>query len=422
MSAAGIKDSLSYLSGFSKPGAPVKDLSRFSRLMEELGNPQRGMKCFHIAGTNGKGSVASYMAAALEECGYSTGKFISPFIVNIRERISINGEYIPEQDFESLCLKTKEAVERCSDRNFSQFEILTAVCFLYFREKNADFVVLETGIGGELDCTNVIDKPAAAVITSIGIDHSLILGNTEREIARSKSGIIKGGFTVAANGISKEAMEEIRNKCLKTGAELHIPSIEEAKIVSSDLSGNTFYYKGIIYHTSMCGTHQINNCITALEALSAVRGLDFKKAAPGISKAKEPARLEFINEKVIIDGGHNVQAAKAAREVLTREKRRKNALIGIINTKDYEGVLKELLPCFESMVFCEGYANNAVSAKKLYETAVKLGLKPENGYFAENVKTALTIALEITDSETLLFCGGSLYLASEIRRYFVDNS
>ena len=147
------EESLQYLAQFSKQGAPVKDLSRFAALMAALGNPERALRCIHIAGTNGKGSVAEYIAHALTACGFKTGRFTSPYIVDIRERITLDGEYIPKEHFARLAAVTARAAERCENKAFSQFEILTAVCFLYFKESGADYCVIEAGIGGTLDLT-----------------------------------------------------------------------------------------------------------------------------------------------------------------------------------------------------------------------------------------------------------------------------
>lgn len=414
-------DSLEYLSSFSKQGASVTDLTRFSALSEKLGSPERELRCIHVAGTNGKGSVTEYIAAALEECGYKTGRFSSPYIVDIRERIEINGGFISEEDFARLAERVRRAEEQCENRAFSQFEILTAMCFLYFREQGTDYAVIEAGIGGTLDCTNIIPCPEAAVITSIGLDHTAILGDTEEKIAESKSGIIKGGVCAAAAGISGAAMGVIEERCAETGARLIIPDTRELAVHDSGLRGSSFAYKGREYKIKMCGAHQIMNALTAIEALNALNGgFPYEKIAAGLYKAALPARLELFSERspeIILDGGHNPQAMLAAKEVLTSDSREKTAVIGMISTKDYKTALEIILPCFKSAVFYDGFADNAVSAEKLAELGKKARV---NSYFTHNIATALTTAF--SEEPELLFIGGSLYMAAEFRKLLSGES
>lgn len=408
-----------YLSSFSKQGAPVTDLTRFLALMSRLGNPQNGLRCIHIVGTNGKGSVAEYISAVLTECGYKTGRFTSPFIIDIRERITIDGHFISEESFSRLAGIVRTAAEQCENNAFSQFEILNAVCFLYFAEQAVDYAVIEAGIGGTLDCTNIIPCPEAAVITSIGLDHTAILGTTEAEIARSKSGVIKGSTAIAAAGISEEAMAVIKARCAETGARLVVPDTSKLNVIDSGLNGSSFVYRGEEYRVQMCGEHQIGNALTALETLASLNTLlPADRVKSGIYRAVMPARMERIGRlpsiehcpEIILDGGHNPQAMRAARAVLSGDSRRKTALIGMINTKDYKTALEILLPCFERVVFCDGFADNAADAEELSKIAGHLGIESA---WAHDIKTALIKAFEIT--EELLFIGGSLYLAAEVR-------
>lgn len=412
------EESLQYLARFSKQGAPVKDLSRFSALMEALGNPERALRCIHIAGTNGKGSVAEYIAHALTECGFKTGRFTSPYIVDIRERITLDGEYIPEEYFARLVMVVAEAAESCENKAFSQFEILTAVCFLYFKERGADYCVIEAGIGGTLDCTNIIPVPCAAVFTSVGLDHTAILGDTVDKVAKSKSGIIKrGGKVIAAAGIPDSAMYNIAIKCEDEGASLTVPDLRDVGILECGLKGSKFMYRGDVFEISMCGAHQIINALTAIETLWALTDkLPREKVKTALAEAQVPARLELIKtndgRQVLLDGGHNPDAAAAARAVLATDGRRKTALLGMIDTKDYETALGILLPCFKSVVFYDGFAPNAVPAQKLCELANKLGIECAS---AGSADAALNLAFEKTAQDELLFVGGSLYMASELR-------
>lgn len=410
-------ESLEYLAGFSKQGAPVSDLSRFGALCKALGDPQSALKCVHIVGTNGKGSVAEYISCGLRACGYRTGRFTSPYIIDIRERITLDGEFIPEEDFARFMTIVRDAADNCTEKAFSQFELLTAVCFLYFSEKRADWCVIEAGIGGTLDCTNVIPCPAAAVFTSIGLDHTALLGRTCEEIARSKSGIIKGGAVVAAAGIPEQALNVIRTRCEQTGARLIVPDIAGLSGIESGMWGNSFCYFGQEIRTKMCGSHQITNALTAAETLRLLPNVDYRRALAGFAAAETPARLESITAsgypEIILDGGHNPQAMAAAREVLTADPRPKTALIGMIDTKDYAAALAEILPCFDKVVFLDGFAPNAVKASSLCAAA--------SGYCecseAHDTQDALSLAGNLTPSGGLLFIGGSLYMAAEVRRY-----
>lgn len=414
-------ESLEYLSRYSKQGAPVKDLSRFQALADALGNPERGQRFVHIAGTNGKGSVAQYISAALTECGFKTGRFTSPYILDIRERITLDGEFIPKEEFARLMGVVAEAAERCENRAFSQFEILTAVCFLFFKESGADYCIIEAGIGGTLDCTNIIPTPCAAVITSVGLDHTDILGKTVSEIAQSKSGIIKpGGKVIAAAGIHDQAMYVIGRKCEDEGAQLIVPNVRELGIMSCGLNGSSFMYRSDVFDISMCGAHQIINALTAIETLWALPDkLPSDKVKKALYEAAVPARLERIKAKngkdVLLDGGHNPEAAEAARAVLCADPRKKTALIGMIDTKDYRTVLSILLPCFNRVVFYDGFAPNAVKGETLGE-AVPDGVP---WTCESSADAALETAFSNTAEDELLFVGGSLYMASEIRAKLV---
>lgn len=434
---SGYEDSLEYLSSFSKQGAPVKDLSRFRALARELGDPQNGLKCIHIVGTNGKGSTAEFIARSFQYCGYKTGRFTSPYIIDVRERITLDGEFIPREDFARLTARVAEAAERCADKRFSQFEILTAVCFMWFAEAGAEYCVIEAGIGGTLDCTNIIPQPEAAVITSIGLDHTAILGKTEAEIARSKSGIIKGGLAVAAAGISESAMDVLRERCGDVGARLVVPDNSAVSVGKCGLSGSDFSYCGRDFHVSLCGRHQIGNAITALEVLNGISDgnifgknnirlsrITYENVRRGISEAAMPARLEQFQPKnglphIILDGGHNPQAMNAARGVLESDPREKTALIGMIDTKDYKSALAIILPCFKRVVFVDGFAPNAVRAETLCAVGGRLHTEC---CAAHDVAGGIALAAEKTVQGGVLFIGGSLYMAADARRVILGEN
>lgn len=237
-----------FLGQYSHFGAPVKDLSRFSVLMNELGNPQDSLRYIHIVGTNGKGSTAEFCTSALAAAGFAVGRFTSPYVSSICERIAVaypDGLYkISAEDFSRLLYTAADAAAKFPELEFSQFEIMNAAAFLYYAEKRVDYVVLEAGIGGTLDSTNIIRQPECAVITSIGLDHTKILGDTVEKIARSKCGVIKGGNAVAGEDIPASAMDVLRERCAEVGARLIVPDSAELSVHSTGLEGSSFAYRG----------------------------------------------------------------------------------------------------------------------------------------------------------------------------------
>lgn len=407
------KDIEEFLRQYSHFGAPVKDLSRFAALCHQLGDPQEKLRYIHIVGTNGKGSTAEFCACALAECGYSVGKFTSPYVRSVCERIAVTSPEgchdISTEDFARISAIVADAAEQCGDLEFSQFEILNAVAFLYYLEKQVDYVVLEAGIGGTLDCTNVIPQPEAAVITSIGLDHTKILGDTVEKIAASKCGIIKGGRAVCAYGIPEGAMQIIRERCALTGAELIIPDVNALEIHGKPgLSGSLFNYKGQEYRVKMCGGYQINNALTAIEALECI-GIPTDSIAAGLERAVIPARMELFPGNILLDGGHNPQAAAAVRSALEQSGyTHKTAAIGMMNTKDCRAFLEVILPCFDRVLFCDNFSEGAVPAEELQK------FSPGAAVFHDPQK-ALNYAQETADGG-LLYFGGSFYFAAEIRR------
>ncbi len=408
-----------FLAQYSHFGAPVKDLSRFASLCERLGDPQNELRYIHIAGTNGKGSVAEFCASALAECGCAVGKFTSPYVRSVRERIAFmqpgEASDISGADFARLSAVVADAAERCGELEFSQFEILNAVAFLYYRERRADYVVLEAGIGGTLDSTNIIPCPEAAVITSIGLDHTKILGDTAEKIARSKCGIIKGGNAVAAFGIPEGAMEVIRERCAEVGAELIQPDMSGAEIHGEPgLSGSSFRYKGQEYRLSMGGEYQIINALTAVEALRSI-GIPQDRIAAGLERAKIPARMELFQAfagDILLDGGHNPQAAAAVRAALEKSGyQKKTGVIGMMNTKDHAAFLKVILPCFDRVIFCDGFSDGAVPAEELRRSFHDAEIFHDPAQALERVRE-----IRETADGSLNYFGGSFYFAAEIRR------
>lgn len=408
-----------FLGQYSHFGAPVKDLSRFSALMHKLGDPQDKLRYVHIVGTNGKGSVAEFCTSALAAAGYVTGRFTSPYVNSVCERIAVafpDGIYeISPADFSRLLNTVADAADCFPELDFSQFEIFNAAAFLYYVEKRTDYVVLEAGIGGTLDSTNVIPGPECAVFTSIGLDHMKILGDTVEKIAQSKCGIIKGGKVVAAAGIPEPAMEVIRRQCERTGAHLTVP--DETLITlhgTPGLEGSSFRYKGQEYTLRMGGGFQVRNAVTAVEVLLGM-GVSPANIAKGLARAQIPARMEFFRPagpdglSVLLDGGHNPQAADAVRDALgSCGISPLTGVIGMMNTKDYSAFLRELVPCFDSVIFVDGFSESSVPAEELRSAAgVDGSVFHDPAQALRHVRSSM---------KGLAYFGGSFYFAAEIRK------
>ena len=388
-------------SNFSLP--PTID--RISEVLEKLGNPQKKFLSIHIAGTNGKGSTAAMCASVLKQQGYKTGFFISPYIIDFRERIQINNEFISKEDLQRLTKKVDEI-----DVPLTEFEFVTALGFLYFAEQNCDIAVIETGLGGRLDATNSLpkDKKRVSVITKIGLDHTAVLGETIEEITKEKCGII-GNCTVMFPTQETTAAEIIKNSSKK----LVIPDLKELQIIKSDVFGNTFIYKEKEYEINLGGHHQILNALTAIETLKN-SGLEIcdKAYFNGLKKTSFPARLEVANKDplVIIDGAHNPDGANVLKNAMLTYKGNITAVVGMLKDKDCENFLKTVIPlCDEVLCVTVPYNPRSMSAEELSQLTQK---------YCENVKVCETIeaALKgVKSAKNAVFVFGSLYLASAAR-------
>ncbi|MBE6915193.1 MAG: bifunctional folylpolyglutamate synthase/dihydrofolate synthase [Ruminococcaceae bacterium] len=392
-------------------------LKRITELLKLLRNPETPLKIIHVAGTNGKGSMATMTAKVLEEHGYKTGLFLSPYVVTFRERISINGEWISEEDFASFSKRVFSAAEQLSDPpNF--FELMTALALLYFAEKTCDFVVLEVGMGGRLDATNAISAPLVSVITPISLDHTKYLGETRAEIAKEKCGIIKPGC-IAVSSLSQtpEALSVIQEDCKEKGVSLLLPSAPRAVFCS--LFGTEFTYSGKNYALRLLGKHQADNACTVLAVCDALKkqgvSLCDDLIRAGLSKATLPARLELLSDSPIclLDGGHNPDGIEKLLSFVA-ENRTKGKLICVF------GCLKD--KGFSEM--CEMVAQKSdvliTTPCPSPRTCFPNDLAPhltacEEVYQAESCLNAVKKARTLADENDMILICGSLYLASEVK-------
>lgn len=413
-----INECMEFINSYSKSGKPVSDLSRAEDLMKRIGNPEKRLKFVHVAGTNGKGSTVEYISNALIYSGYKTGQFTSPFVLHYTDRIRINGEEIDER---SLCDIAEIVRERAGDEEYSQFEITMAIALLWFEREGCEIVVLECGIGGLLDCTNVIPPPLVSVITSISLDHTAILGETLEEITAQKAGIIKTGSAVVLSGdqVADEIEDIVHQKAKLAGAEI-IPLELCTSSCESDLR-YSIIYNGEKYTPAMFGVHQYTNAVTALTACVYLRGKGFKISDISIKKAIEAtqikARIQYIegDPPVIVDGAHNPDGVSAlADDVLRRiaENRKIFVVMGMVDSKDYIECVDIVSQYAEKMWTVGDFAPNSVPAQVLADVVRQSNYTDvqSSGSLKAALKQSKKLALE--NNGIVVVCG-SLYLASE---------
>lgn len=408
----------------SKPG-----LERITKLADLMGRPDKQLKIIHVAGTNGKGSVCAMLSSVLRSQGYKTGLFISPYIIDFRERMQINGDMIPKNEFAETVEYIYPFVESmaANDEIITEFELITAIALEWFKRKGCDFVVLETGLGGRLDSTNIIDTPICSVITSISLDHVAVLGDTVEKIAFEKAGIIKPyGKTVylpqesAVNDVIEKTAEAKNNSIYR--ADIHTVSI-----IDENIDGMNVLYNGKPVKMRLSGKHQIKNAAVAAAAIKAMRdsGAEISEKAEleGISGAFQPARTECIsrNPDIILDGAHNPDGVRALREHLNAVKNGKKvtAVIGMLADKDVKTSLELLSGVVHTVIATEPDNPRKMSAEMLADLA--RGLFPTVEVCAEPEK-ALNRAKEAADGNDIILICGSLYLASQVRSSLICES
>ncbi len=405
---------------------------RIENLLSFFGNPHKSLKFIHVAGTNGKGSVSGALASVFSHAGYRTGLFTSPFVIEFGERIQIDGKYI---DGESLCSITSEIKEKVfllsEDMKPTVFEVTTVIAMIYFKRQNCDIVILEAGIGGEHDSTNVISAPLASVFMSVSLDHTEMLGDTVAEIAAEKSGIIKEGSVVISypyapdcayfTGQNREAFEFIKARAEEKGCIFTSPDIISLSLTSQTTECTQFTYKHLKLRTTLWGDHQIANMITAAECALALKEKGEKISdsdiEEGIASFRIPCRMERIKSEplILLDGGHNEGCMKALKAMAEKylEGRKITLLMASMKDKDYKKGLEIILPLCEKAVFTCTDKLRGESAEKLSEYAVSLGAE---AFAEEELSRALSKAISLTDKDGVLLCCGSFYLVSDVRK------
>lgn len=396
-----------------KPG-----LERISRLLDRLGSPQEKLKFVHIAGSNGKGSTAAILSAVLTAAGLKTGLYTSPHLWRFHERFQVDGGPISGGDLTDIAVQVLEAAE-----DETEFELMTAMGMVHFLRSGCEIVVLETGLGGRLDSTNVIPAPEAAVITHVGLEHTQLLGDTLGKIAAEKAGIIKPGSDVVLYRQDQAVIEAVEAACRRAGSSgrLFLTDPRALEAVSGGPEGQQFRYRGMgPFHLTLLGEYQLYNAITVLETVDVLqrRGWDIPLEAvrTGLTQARWPGRLELVrlSPDVILDGGHNPQCMEALARSLRGLYPGKKLifLTGVLADKDWAAMVGELLPLAKQFFTITPDSPRAMSAGALAEYLEGQGV---GAVPCGTVREGLDRALAAADSKDVVCVCGSLYMMGEVR-------
>lgn len=412
-------EAIKYIHGvsnfFCKPG-----LDRIKELCSRLDDPQNDLKFIHVGGTNGKGSVCSMLNSVLMAAGYKVGLYTSPYILEFNERMRVNGQNISNDDLARLTEKVKKIADGMTDKP-TEFELITAIAFEYFKEEKCNIVILEVGMGGRLDATNIIDSPLLSIITGIALDHTAFLGDTIEQIASEKAGIIKERSAILFGGDDSTAEAVISAEAYNMQARLYKTDYSELKITRSDLDGTVFDYREKSeLKISLLGSYQPRNAAIVTEAIDilSTAGITVSNKAlrEGLLTARWPARFEIIgrNPLIIFDGAHNPQGISAAVSSIENYFGDKKVVLlsGVLKDKDYisiaESVSRVALSAFTITPDNPRALNAEEYAKILKDKGV--GALP-----CSSVSEGLTLAVNrAKESDTALICLGSLYLYGEV--------
>ena len=415
------KESLEYINSTAWFGGEP-GLGRIRALLSALGDPQKAFRTVHIAGTNGKGSCAAMTASVLKAAGYRTGLFTSPYLHRFNERMQINGEPIGDEELAALVTQIRPIADAMEDHP-TEFELMTAVALLWYLRERCEIVVLEVGLGGRLDATNVIGAPEAAVIMNIGLDHTAVLGDTVEQIAAEKAGIVKPGCAVALYPQTPEAEAVVRERCEAVGASLRVADLTQLQGEFDSLEGQVFRYRGASYAIPLLGEHQLRNAAVVLEVAEILREKGWKlpheAVEHGLYAVSWPARFELLRAEppFVVDGGHNPQCAMTVAESLLRyfPDRRRVLLVGVLADKDYEGLF-DILDVAADAYFCVTPASaRALPADRLAAFLSRYG-KPVT--VCPDIPAGVEAASAAAGEDGVACAVGSLYMAGAVRACF----
>ena len=403
-------------------------LERTYKLLEYMGNPEKNLKFIHIAGTNGKGSTTSMIAEILMGAGYKVGMYTSPFIEEFEERIQINRNNIPKEKLASLMDEVKAAVDKVIEDGYNhptEFEIITVLMLLYFKKENIDFGVIEVGLGGTLDSTNVI-TPVLQVITSISFDHTNLLGNTLEEIAGEKAGIIKSGIPTVIYPQKAEALKVIENKCSEMNSKLYIANCDNFKfenVVNEDRPYQLLKYNNEVdILLPLLGEHQITNLSVAMTSIEVLNNINMTNIlldsiVKSIKNVKWKGRLEVLskNPYVVIDGAHNIQGIETLSRNIKKYFKYENLylILGILADKDVQEMIKVIAPMAKKIYAVTPNSIRAELAEDLKREIIKYN---ENCEAYDDYKEAYLTAINDANENDFVLASGSLYMIGDMRK------
>ncbi|MDY3905568.1 MAG: folylpolyglutamate synthase/dihydrofolate synthase family protein [Lawsonibacter sp.] len=395
-------------------------LTRITELLRRLGDPHKSLKFVHITGTNGKGSTAAMVASVLAQAGLKTGLYTSPHLWRFHERFQVNGQPIPDQDLGRIGERVIKAGREMED-TATEFDLMTALGMLYFQEAGCDLVVLEVGLGGRLDATNVIPSPEVAVITNIGLEHTQELGNTRALIAAEKSGIIKPGCSAVLYHQSREVEEVVERACREAGVTLTVTAPDTLEILSSGREGQVFRYRGEgPFCIGLLGDYQTFNATVAIDIVKALRARGWtipdEALKRGLDRAVWPARMELVRRDpdVILDGGHNPQCMEALSQSLRQlyPDRKIWFLTGVLADKDYGAMFEQIIPLAKGFVTITPDSPRAMTAQDL---AAYMEEKGQRAVPCDSTRQGVETVLELASPEDVVCICGSLYMIGEVR-------
>ncbi len=404
---------------FCNPG-----LSRIGELCEKLGHPEQDLRYIHVAGTNGKGSFCAMTASVLQQAGYTVGLFTSPFIRSFNERMQVNGQNIPDETLAALTEKVRPIADGMTDKP-TEFELITAIAFLYFKQEGCDVVVLETGLGGRLDSTNIIKSPLLSVITGIGKDHTAILGDTIPAITKEKAGIIKQNVPVLYGGDDKDAAAVIQVEATSKNAPFFCTEHSALTLQNTDLSGSDFDFKdwkGL--HIPLLGLYQLKNVANVLSAIEILQkqGVEIPDTAvyDGLKNATWHGRFEKVSEHplIVFDGAHNPQGVRIAVDSIKTYFPHQKVLIctGVLQDKDYTDISNMLAEVTDTAFTVTPHSPRALSSAGYAAVLQKAGV---HATAFDTIEQGFTAAKQTAMKENKpLICIGSLYLYADLYPFF----
>jgi dihydrofolate synthase/folylpolyglutamate synthase len=423
-SQPGYQESLDYLYGLEKYGM-ILGLTQVTRILEATGNPHQAIQCIHVGGTNGKGSTAAMMAAILQKEGYRVGLYTSPHLIHFTERIKVDGQEIDPEEVAALTGWMREQVEAAKiSGSFTFFDFTTAMALLYFSQKMVDLAILEVGLGGRLDSTNVVD-PLLTVITNVTRDHEDVLGKGILKIAAEKAGIIKKGRPLITAAEQPSVLRLLSRICRKKGASLYRVGKD---FRYAEVGAKDFHYEGLHrklwdVRLNLSGPHQIINAATALGAMEILEEFGYPISTSammeGLGAVEWPGRLEMVSAspRVLLDGAHNLAGARFLKEALAKEFEFRHLilLVGILRDKDVKGILQTLAPAADHIIVSQPSIERATPAAFLKQA---LGRKGKRAEVVEDLQEAIQKGLSMTGPEDLLCITGSLYMVGEAKAHF----